>query len=83
MELAVEDRHKTEFNTEWGMYRNLRVPQGYLSSGDSYTKHMDAILDACPGKPAENDFKMIIDDIIQWSGNILIGLNYKLSGQSR
>ena len=65
MELAVENRHKTTFNTEWGMFRYLRVPQGYLSSGGSYTKHTDAILDACTGKPAENDFEKIINDIIQ------------------
>ena len=69
VELAAEDKHKTTFNTEWGMFRYLRVPQGYLSSEDSYTKHPDAILDACPGKPAENDFEMFIDDIIQWSEN--------------
>ena len=70
MELAAEDRHKTMFNMEWGMLRYLRVPKGYLSSGDSYTKHTDAILDECPGKPAENDFEKIIDYIIQWSDNM-------------
>ena len=70
MELDEKDRHKTTFNTKWGMFRYLRVPQGYLSSGDSYTKHTDAILDVCPGKPAENDFEKIIDDIIQWSENL-------------
>jgi hypothetical protein len=35
VELAEEDRHKTIFATEWGLFRFLRVPQGYLSSGDS------------------------------------------------
>jgi hypothetical protein len=35
--------HKTTFATEWGYLRYLRVSQGYLSSGDSYTKHTDAI----------------------------------------
>jgi hypothetical protein len=34
VELAKEDRHKTTFATEWGLFRYLRVPQGYLSSGD-------------------------------------------------
>jgi hypothetical protein len=43
VELDKEDRHKTTFATEWGLYRYLRVPQGYLSSGDSYAKHIDAI----------------------------------------
>jgi len=70
VELAKEDRHKTTFSTEWGMFRYLRVPQGYLSSGDSYTKHTDAILDACPGKPADHDYEKIIDDIIQWSDSV-------------
>ena len=42
----------------------------YLSSGDSYTKHTDAILDACPGKPAYHDYEKIIDDIIQWSDSM-------------
>ena len=27
----------------------------------------DAILDACPEKPAEHDYEKIVDDIIQWS----------------
>merc|ERR1711984_2647 len=69
-ELAKEDRHKTTFATEWGLFRYLRVPQGYLSSGDSYTKHTDAILDACPRQPAEHDYEKIIDDIIQWSDSL-------------
>ena len=70
VELAKEDRHKTTFSTEWGLFRYLTVPQGYLSSGDSYTKHTAAILDACPGKPAEHDYEKIIDDIIQWSDTL-------------
>ena len=70
VELAKEDRHKTTFATEWGLFRYLRVPQGYLSSGDSYTKHTDAILDTCPGKPDESDSEKIIDDIIQWSDTL-------------
>ena len=30
-ELAKEDRHKTIFATEWGLFRYLIVPQGYLT----------------------------------------------------
>ena len=70
MELAKEDRHKTTFATEWGLFRYLCVPQGYLSSGDSYTKHTDAILDACPGKPDTNYSEKIIDDTIVWCDNL-------------
>ena len=51
VELAEEDRHKTTFATEWGLFEYLRVPQGYLSLGDSYAKHTDAIMEMCPGKP--------------------------------
>jgi hypothetical protein len=67
VELAEEDPYKTTFATQWGLFRYLRVPQGYLSSGDSYTKHTDAILDDCPEQPSENDYEKIGDDIIQWS----------------
>jgi hypothetical protein len=67
VELDKEDHHKTTFAIEWGLYHYLRVPQSYLSSGDSYTKHTDAILDECPEKPSENDYEKIVDDIIQWS----------------
>jgi hypothetical protein len=42
-------------------------PQGYLSSGDSYTKHTNPILDDWPEKPFENDYEKIVDEIIQWS----------------
>jgi hypothetical protein len=70
VESAKEDRHKTTFATEWGLFRYHRVPQGYLSSVDSYTKHTDAILETCPGKPDESDSEKIIDDIIQWSDNL-------------
>ena len=51
VELAKEDRHKTTFTAELGLFRYLRVPQEYFSSGDSNTKHTDAILDTCPRKP--------------------------------
>ena len=70
VELAEEDRHKTTFATEWGLFQYCRVPQGYLSSGDSYTKHTDAIMESCPGKPEKSDYEKIIDDTIVWSDNI-------------
>jgi hypothetical protein len=70
VELAKENRHKTTFATKWGLFRYLRLPQGDLSSGDSYTKHTDAILDTCPGKPDVSDSEKIIYDIIQWSDNL-------------
>lgn len=51
------------------LYRYLRTPQGYLSFGDSHTKNIDAISDACPKKSAEIDFEKIIDYIIQLQCN--------------
>ena len=27
-------------------------------------------MEACPGKPEKSDFEKIIDDIIQWSGDL-------------
>jgi hypothetical protein len=65
--MAEEYRHKTTFATKWGLFCYLPVPQGYLSSGDSYTKHTNAILDDCPEKPSENDYEKIVDDTIQLS----------------
>ena len=64
VELDPADRHKTTFSTEWGLYRYKRLPQGYLSSSDGYTKHKDAIMEACPDKPPENDRETIIDDTV-------------------
>ena len=55
--LAVEDRHKTTFITEWGWYRYARVPQGYGSSTDGYTMRTDDILATVPGKPEKCDYE--------------------------
>lgn len=59
VELDPRDRHKTTFATEWGLFRYKRVPQGYLSSGDNYTKHTDIIMESCPGKPDTTDRETI------------------------
>ena len=68
--LAEEDKHKTTFITEWGRYRYARVPQGYGSSTDGYTMRTDEILASVPGKPDNQDYEKVVDDIIQWSGNL-------------
>ena len=67
VELDPADRHKTTFATEWGLYRYKRLPQGYLSSTDSYAKHTEAIMETCPEKPSENDRETIVDDTILFS----------------
>ena len=38
-----EDRHITTFLTQWGRYRYLVTPQGYLSAGDGYCQRYDLI----------------------------------------
>ena len=41
--LQPEDRHFTTFITPWGRYRYCTAPQGYVSSGDAYTRRFDEI----------------------------------------
>ena len=42
--IREEDRHYTTFITQWGLYRYVRAPQGFLSSGDGYNRRLDDIL---------------------------------------
>ena len=70
VEIAEEDRHKTTFITEDGKFRYRRIPQGYGSSGDGYTRRTDEILATCPGTPEIQDFEKIIDDVIIWNDNL-------------
>uniref|UniRef100_A0A1A7ZYR7 ribonuclease H n=1 Tax=Nothobranchius furzeri TaxID=105023 RepID=A0A1A7ZYR7_NOTFU len=42
--LCESDRHLTTFITPFGRWRYTRAPQGFLSSGDGYNCHFDAIL---------------------------------------
>ena len=39
-----EDRPLTTFITPIGVFRYIRAPQGFLSSGDGYNRRMDEIL---------------------------------------
>ena len=41
--LDPSSRHKTTFITEWGRFWYLRAPQGFIGSGDAYTKRFDDI----------------------------------------
>ena len=36
--IIEEDRHLTTFITLWGRYRYQTAPQGYIASGDGYTR---------------------------------------------
>ena len=42
--LHPEDRHFTTFITPWGRYRYRTAPQGYIASGDGYTRRYDEIV---------------------------------------
>ena len=68
--LAEEDKHKTVFITEDGRYEYQRLPQGYGASNDGYTIRTDEILANVPGNPEKPDYEKIVDDIIQWSGDM-------------
>ncbi|GFO14787.1 enzymatic polyprotein [Plakobranchus ocellatus] len=62
--LAEEDRHLTTFITPWGRYRYRVCPQGYLASGDAYTKRFDKSIADITEKIK------IIDDTLIWSDDI-------------
>ena len=42
--LHTEDRHLTTFITPWGRYRYRVAPQGYIASGDGYSRRYDEIV---------------------------------------
>ena len=62
--LHPDDRHYTTFITPWGRYRYCVAPQGYMASGDFYTRRYDEILTDIPRK------KKIIDDALLWDETI-------------
>lgn len=62
--LRKEDRHLTTFITPWGRYRYCAAPQGYIASGDGYTRRYDEIVSDIPNKIK------CIDDSLLWSDTI-------------
>ena len=62
--LCKEDRALTTFITPWGRYRYMTAPQGYIASGDDYTRRFDEIASDVPNKTK------CIDDTILWSDSI-------------
>ena len=62
--LCKEDRALTTFITRWGRYRYMTAPQGYIASGDGYTRRFDEIASDVPNKTK------CIDDTIMWSDSI-------------
>ena len=62
--LCEEDKHLTTFITPWGRYRYRTAPQGYISSGDGYTRRFDEIASDFPNKIK------VIDDSLLWADNL-------------
>ena len=62
--IRKEDRHYTTFITPWGRYRYCAAPQGYIASGDGYSRRYDEIVAHIPNKTK------CVDDTIMWSNSI-------------
>ena len=62
--IREEDRHLTTFITPWGRYRYKTAPQGYIASGNGYTRRYDEIVATIPNKTK------CIDDVLLWSNTI-------------
>ena len=62
--IREEDRHYMTFITQWGRFRYRMLPQGFLASGDKYSRrYNDIIADVeCKSK--------CIDDTIQWDEDL-------------
>ena len=59
-----DDRHLTTFITPKGRFRYKVAPQGYIASGDGYTRRFDEIVSDVPRKVK------CIDDAVLWSTSI-------------
>ena len=66
--LREEDRPYTTFITPWGRYRYCVAPQGYIASGDGYTRRYDEIL--ASSNLSHNDYTKCSDDALLWSNSI-------------
>ena len=64
--LHADDRHLTTFITPWGRYRYCVAPQGYISSGDAYTRRYDELVAEIPNKTK------CVEDALLWSDIIII-----------
>ena len=62
--IRKEDCHLTTFITPWGRYRYKTAPQGYIASGDGYTRRYDEIVATIPNKTK------CVDDVLLWANNI-------------
>ena len=66
--LHKDDFHLTTFITPWGRYRYKVAPQGYLASGDSYTRRYDQVV--AESAVSHNDYTKCVDDTLIWTDTI-------------
>ena len=62
--LHPDDRHYTTFITPWGRYRYCTAPQGYIASGDGYSRRYNEVVASFLRKTK------CIDDTLLWSDTI-------------
>ena len=62
--LHKDDYHLTTFITPWGRYRYKTAPQGYIASGDGFSRRFDEIVSHVPNKTK------CVDDTLLWSDNL-------------
>ena len=62
--LRPSDRHLTTFITPFGLWRYRRAPQGFLSSGDGYNRHFDAVPSTFERK------ERCVDDTIHYDSDL-------------
>ena len=65
IELDKDSQHLTTFITEWGRYQYLRVPQGFVGSGDIYNKRYDDIIAHVDNKVKIVDDALLYEDSIE------------------
>ena len=65
--LDKESQPLTTIITEWGSFMYLRMPQGYLASGDAYTRRYDEIIKDIPRKVKIVDDTLLYDPSIEES----------------
>ena len=57
--LDEESQLLITFITEWGSFMYLRIPQGYLASGDVYTRRYDEVI-----KDIARKIKLVDDTLL-------------------
>ena len=62
--IRSQDRHYTTFITPWGRYRYRGAPQGFLASGDAYSRRFDEIIADIERKTK------CVDDTLTWDEDL-------------